>query len=105
MFRRRLPRIAGWSLTLSLASLYVLSTPIFGSLALQALQPEFVEPTQRSQGVQAIVLLGGGSEGEAPEYGGDNVNKKPAFKIMQRNLARIRYNLIIFIYISGAEIN
>jgi len=102
MFRHRLPRTAGWGLTLSLASLYVLSTPIFGSLALQSMQPAFVEPTQRAQGVQAIVLLGGGSEGEAPEYGGDNV--KPMTLVRLRYAAKLQRATGLPLLVSGGTV-
>lgn len=100
--RRWLPRISGWLLGLSLGILYVLSTPIFGSLALQSLQPEFVEPTQRSQGIQAIVLLGGGSEGEAPEYGGDNV--KPMTLVRLRYAAKLQRATGLPLLVSGGTV-
>jgi uncharacterized SAM-binding protein YcdF (DUF218 family) len=83
LLQRRMPRTGRAIVAICVVALYVLSTPVFTSTALGALQPEFVEPAERAGGVQAIVLLGGGSEGRAPEYGADNVNT--------RGLARLRY--------------
>lgn len=83
ILQRRIPRAARWILALCLGGLYLLSTPIVSSLALRSLQPAFVEPMQYAATVQAIVVLGGGTDGYAPEYGADNVNA--------RSLVRLRY--------------
>lgn len=100
--RRRLPRTSAWTLSVCLVGLFVLSTPIFGSLALSSLQPEFVDPTTRSQGIQAIVLLGGGSEGEAPEYGGDNV--KPMTLVRLRYAAKLQRATGLPLLVSGGVV-
>lgn len=102
LVRRRLPRTSGWTLTVCLVGLYVLSTPIFGSLALSSLQPEFVDPTRRFRGIQAIVLLGGGSEGEAPEYGGDNV--KPMTLVRLRYAAKLQRATGLPLLVSGGVV-
>lgn len=76
------PRLAHRLLVGCLAALYLVSTPLFSGLALESLQPPYVDP--RSLGTaQAIVVLGGGTAGHAPEYGADSVN--------YRTLVRVRY--------------
>jgi uncharacterized SAM-binding protein YcdF (DUF218 family) len=80
--RRRYPR---WSYALTagaLGGLYLLATPFFSSLCLSLLEAPYVDPLDRTES-QAIVVLGGGTWGWAPEYGTDVVN--------QMTLTRIRY--------------
>jgi uncharacterized SAM-binding protein YcdF (DUF218 family) len=80
--RRRYPR---WSYALTagaLGTLYLLATPFFSSLCLSLLEAPYVDPLDRTES-QAIVVLGGGTWGWAPEYGTDVVN--------QMTLTRIRY--------------
>ena len=75
-------RSGAWVATISVALLYLMSTPIFGTLALGSLESPYVDPT-KAAGVQAIVVLGGGTVGPAPEYASDTVNGL--------TLARLRY--------------
>jgi uncharacterized SAM-binding protein YcdF (DUF218 family) len=80
--RRRHPR---WGYALvagALGLLYVLSTPLFSSFCLSLLEEPYVDPLGRPE-AQAIVALGGGTNGWAPEYGADVVN--------HLTMTRIRY--------------
>lgn len=73
VLRRWHPRSGLALVGASLVLLYVVSTPQFAASALGSLEPTFVDPVGQA-GAQAIVLLGGGSVGYAPEYGTDSVN-------------------------------
>jgi uncharacterized SAM-binding protein YcdF (DUF218 family) len=75
-------RLASVLITSSLSLLYLVSTPLFADWALGLLSPPYSDPREQTT-AQAIVLLGGGTFGLAPEYGGDTVN--------HRSLARLRY--------------
>lgn len=62
--------------TLSLASLLILSLPVVGNALLQSL--ETTPPINEAQlkDIQAIVILGGGKNNKAPEFGNeDTVNR------------------------------
>jgi uncharacterized SAM-binding protein YcdF (DUF218 family) len=62
-----------WLATLSLLGLLVLSLPVVGRALMAPLESHPpITPTQLRQ-VQAIVILGGGTYFDAPEYGGDTV--------------------------------
>ena len=61
--------------------LLLLSIPVVGSMLVSTLEPPFVDPLQHP--AEAIVVLGGGSYPDAPEYGGDTVNSA--------SLERLRY--------------
>lgn len=61
--------------------LLILSTPLVGSALVSTLEPPFVEPLREP--ADAIVVLGGGSYANAPEYGGDTVSSA--------SLERLRY--------------
>jgi uncharacterized SAM-binding protein YcdF (DUF218 family) len=80
--RPRNARGRGFVLSTCLVALYVFSTPLFSSLTLSSLQPTQSDPVALGE-AQAIVLLGGGTAGHAPEYGRDGVN--------HLTLVRIRY--------------
>jgi uncharacterized SAM-binding protein YcdF (DUF218 family) len=71
--RQRGVRGGGCIAIAALVSLYVLATPLFGTLALRSLEPPYTDPVA-AEDVQAIVVLGGGTAGPAPEYGTDAVN-------------------------------
>jgi uncharacterized SAM-binding protein YcdF (DUF218 family) len=73
LLRRRYPRIALASVVLALGGLYVLSTPIVSTLCLALLEAPYADPLERPE-AQAIVVLGAGTSGMAPEYGADVVN-------------------------------
>ncbi|ADE12697.1 YdcF family protein [Sideroxydans lithotrophicus] len=77
------PVIARTLLTVSVALLWLLSTPFFAEAMLQGLEGQpFVNDTSKPQ-ADAIVVLGGGTNFRAPEYGGDTVSKE--------TLERLRY--------------
>ena len=80
--RRRYPRGSDGTAAVAMALLYLISTPIVSSLCLSLLEEPYADPLDRPE-AQAIVVLGGGTEGWAPEYGTDVVNS--------RTMARIRY--------------
>ena len=71
-----------WVVAVAIGLLYLISTPILASLALGSLEAPYVDPAA-AEGVQAIVVLGGGTLGPAPEYGADTVK--------DLTLARVRY--------------
>lgn len=81
LLRRRFARL-GHGLTIAaVVLLYVLSTPAFSSFCLALLEEPYTDPLERP--AQAIVALGGGTQGFAPEYGTDVLN--------HRSIARLRY--------------
>jgi uncharacterized SAM-binding protein YcdF (DUF218 family) len=67
---------------LALIGLYVLSTPLAGRSLLQTLEDPYTDPA-KDRAAEAIVVLGGGSQPRAPEYGGDTVGAA--------TLERLRY--------------
>ncbi len=71
-----------WLAILSLAGLLLLSLPIVGKALIAPLEPHPPITTAQLQGVQAIVILGGGSH-FAPEYGSETVG--------YATLERLRY--------------
>lgn len=67
-------RTAGHCLTLgSLAALYVVSTPFFAANLLRLVEVSSSPPLAELRSAGAIVVLGGGTYFNAPEYGGDTV--------------------------------
>lgn len=80
---RRRPVVARWLVGASFAGLWLLSTPYVANELLRALEgaPHPVNPN--TEPADAIVVLGGGTYFDAPEYGGDTVS---AF-----TLVRLRY--------------
>lgn len=77
------PVVARWLVGASFAALWLLSTPYVANGLLRVLEgtPHPVNPA--TQPADAIVVLGGGTYFDAPEYGGDTVS---AF-----TLVRLRY--------------
>lgn len=72
-----------WLASLSLLGLLVLSLPVVGRALMAPLENHRpVTPAQLRQ-IQAIVILGGGTYYDAPEYGGDTVGRA--------TLERLRY--------------
>jgi uncharacterized SAM-binding protein YcdF (DUF218 family) len=67
---------------LALLSLLLLSTPIVSRNLLQTLENGYADP-MKERGAGAIVVLGGGSYVDAPEYGADTVS--------ETTLERLRY--------------
>ena len=64
----------------------LLSIPVVGSLLVATLEAPFADPLQLP--ADAIVVLGGGSYADAPEYGGDTVSGA--------SLERLRYAAALY---------
>lgn len=79
---RRRSRLGKALIAAAFALLYLLSMPLFAGWALGLLSPAYVDPRTQG-GVQAIVILGGGTYGFAPEFGTDMVSRL--------TLMRVRY--------------
>ncbi len=79
---RRRPALGKSLLSLALVALYGLSTQYVADALLQALEPPARDPLTNRTG-QAIVVLGGGTYFNAPEFGTDTVNAY--------GLVRLRY--------------
>lgn len=73
MLWRAHPRLSRTLLGLSLALLWLLSTPIVASRFLDSLAPEPVVLSGRE--ADAIVILGGGRIRNSVEFGGDTINR------------------------------
>src|SRR5574340_372540 len=74
------PRLGKILMTVTLALLYLLSTPIFAEFMLQRLETRPTRPVSgpfntSDSGVQAIVVLGSNTYFNAPEYGGHTVSR------------------------------
>jgi len=78
----RRPPLARGLLLVSVIAFYALSTHFVADHLLQMLEPEARDPITDRSG-QAIVVLGGGIDFDAPEYRGDTVNGA--------TLVRLRY--------------
>jgi len=78
----RWPLLAWRPILLAIVMLYALSTQFVADGLLYLLEPAARDPTADQSG-QAIVVLGGGTYFNAPEYGSDTVKA--------RALARLRY--------------
>lgn len=83
LLRRKRPLIARILLGTSVTLLYLLSTPFFAGMLLHSLEGEPRIVDTRKPTADAIVVLGGGTYFNAPEYGGDTVSNA--------SLLRIRY--------------
>jgi uncharacterized SAM-binding protein YcdF (DUF218 family) len=79
---RRRQRLGRLLIALSLLTLYALSISPVADRLLQALEPPARTPLA-AQEVQAVVVLGGGTQYAAPEYGGSTV--------IASTLVRLRY--------------
>lgn len=79
----RRPRIARALLTVSIALLWLFSTPYFAEMLLHQLEKETHAVDSHANTADAIVVLGGGTYFHAPEYGGDTVS--------ETSLLRLRY--------------
>jgi uncharacterized SAM-binding protein YcdF (DUF218 family) len=83
---RRWPRSGHALAWLALAALAALSTPVVGdrlAAALESREPPLGDAAASASGAQAIVILGGGRNRGALEYGGETVS--------DATLARLRY--------------
>lgn len=77
-------RSAGlWLASLSLLGLLALSLPLVSNALMAPLEPYSPITATQLKKVQAIVILGGGTYSNAPEYGGDTVG--------HASLERVRY--------------
>ncbi|MBI4696957.1 MAG: YdcF family protein [Gammaproteobacteria bacterium] len=85
LLRRRRPRLGAGLLAFALLSLWLLATPYGAVLIAGTLEtwPPLTPEAARASGAKAIVVLGGSSYPNAPEYGGSTVGAD--------SLIRIRY--------------
>lgn len=73
---RKRPKTGKTLATLSLASLLILSLPVTGNALLQSLETSPPIAESQLKDIQAIVILGGGNNSQAPEFGKeDTVNR------------------------------
>ena len=77
------PRLGRRMLALALGLLWLCSTPVVADAGLHLLEAPFQVVDLKSQPADAIIVLGGGSYLNAPEYGTDTVG--------EGTLARLRY--------------
>ena len=82
LFLKNHPVLGKSLIIFTLILFYILSIPIFAERALQTLEVP-TRPNSEINKVQAIVILGGGTYIEAPEYGGHTVSPY--------GLERVRY--------------
>lgn len=80
---RRRPRVGHGLIALGIGSLLLLSTPWIANRLLHSLEVAPPIATEQLARAQAIVILGGGNNFAAPEYGGDTVK--------DMTLERLRY--------------
>lgn len=81
---RSSPRLGRFLLTVSVALLWLISTPYLAGQALRLLEDQNAVLAAPLPAADAIVVLGGGTYFYAPEYGGANTVSIPT-------LARLRY--------------
>ena len=82
------PRTGRALVALGLFSLAILSMPACGRLLLRMIEPGEAFDPRLAAGAQALVILGGGTTAEAPEYGADTTSAV--------TLERLRYGARIF---------
>lgn len=73
LMARRWRRLGLGITALSVAGLWLLSTPMVGSNLLALVEPRQTPDVNVLKNAQAVVVLGGGTYFDAPEYGGDTV--------------------------------
>jgi len=81
--RRRMPRIGVGVAWIGVLTLLALSIPAVAALLIRSLELPAPFDRARAAGTQAIVILGGGTRHDAPEYGGDTLGTL--------TLERVRY--------------
>lgn len=81
---RKHPRTGRTLAALSLTTLLILSLPITGNALLHSLETARPITVTQLKDIQAIVILGGGKNNNAPEYGGNDT-------ISKWTLERLRY--------------
>ncbi len=96
--------IAGYSLAiLGAASLYFLSTPAVAFALVNSLQSCSAPRSDMPRGAQAIVVLGGGRNRDADEYGGDTVDYFTLERL--RYAARLQRETQLPIVVSGGRLH
>jgi uncharacterized SAM-binding protein YcdF (DUF218 family) len=93
------PRIARMLIATSLALLWLASTPYVADAGLRLLEGEPKALDPRTQAGEAIVVLGGGTYFNAPEYGGDTVSGTTLLRL--RYAARLQRETGKPILVSG----
>src|SRR4051812_9331566 len=79
------PRTGRVMIVAATGVLLLLSMPLVGGALLAGIEPPYADPLQ--QPADAIVILGGGSYRNAPEYGHDTVSSG--------SLERLRYGALL----------
>lgn len=74
LLMKRRPRLGRTLVVSGLVLLYALSTPLVAGALIRLLEGPPLSPQTHLAGVGAIVILGAGRYGNAPEYGGDTAN-------------------------------
>ncbi|HEY8623141.1 MAG TPA: YdcF family protein [Casimicrobiaceae bacterium] len=85
--RRRFPRAGSFAAWTGVLVLLVLSIPTVAGLLVRSLDATAVFDPAQGSSAQAIVVLGGGTRRNAPEYGGDTLG--------ELTLERLRYGTIV----------
>lgn len=80
------PRTARILISVSIAGIWLLSTPFVANSLLQSIEGKPVDISKNS--ADAIVVLSGGQHFNAPEYGGNTLNKE--------TLERVRYAAMLY---------
>jgi uncharacterized SAM-binding protein YcdF (DUF218 family) len=80
------PRVARTLIAVSFAGIWLLSTPFVADSLLQSLEGTPIDLSKES--ADAIVVLSGGQQFNAPEYGGNTVSKE--------TLERVRYAAMLY---------
>jgi uncharacterized SAM-binding protein YcdF (DUF218 family) len=98
--------LGGILIALSLISLFVFSVPLVGKRLLAQLEAPFqaqvLAPDKLPANMQAIVVLGGGRDEAAPEYGGDTVSNQTLERL--RYAARLAHLTGLPIMVSGGSV-
>jgi uncharacterized SAM-binding protein YcdF (DUF218 family) len=95
--------IVGYSLAvLGAACLYVLSTPAVALALMNSLQSRYAVSTEIPADAQAIVVLGGGRNRDADEYGGDTVEHFTLERL--RYAARLQRETGLPLLVSGGRL-
>jgi uncharacterized SAM-binding protein YcdF (DUF218 family) len=85
--RRRFPRIGNTAAWTGVVVLLLLSIPMVAGLLVRSLGESPVFDPAQASNAQAIVVLGGGTRRNAPEYGGDTLGVL--------TLERLRYGTVV----------
>jgi uncharacterized SAM-binding protein YcdF (DUF218 family) len=81
---RRLPRVGWWLIAVGAITLYLLSIPSALSVLSTGLEDHPVPTVEEASRAEAIVVLGGGRETDAPHWGGqDTVAEAPLARLAE----------------------